>query len=103
MATVTITQDNFDSLALAPGKTVLLDFWAPWCAPCKMQAPVLEALAQELPDVTIGKINIDEQPALAQRFAIQSIPTLVILKDGRFQQSLVGVTGKAELHAALTL
>lgn len=80
---IKLTKDNFNSVVEGGGKTVLIDFWATWCGPCKMLAPVIEQLANERTDVTVCKVNVDEEQELAVKFGIQSIPTLVLLKDGK--------------------
>ena len=91
MAVTHLTKDNFDSVT-AEG-LVLIDFWATWCGPCKMQAPVLEQLDAECGDsVKICKIDVDEQPALARKFRVMSIPTLIVLQDGQIKASRVGYT-----------
>ena len=75
-------------------KTVLLDFWAPWCAPCRMVVPIIEEIAGERPDIKVGKINVDERPELASKFGIMSIPTLVVMKNGKIVQQVSGVRPK---------
>ena len=93
---ITLTNDNFDEKT-AQG-TVLVDFWAPWCGPCMMLAPLLEEIAAEKAgSLTVGKVNVDEQPALARRFGVSSIPTLVLMKDGRPVSQTVGYMPKQEL------
>lgn len=101
MAHLNITADNFEELVLQSRGTVLLDFWAPWCGPCRMVAPLVEAIAEERQDVTVGKVNIDEEMALAVRFGIVSIPTLVVMKDGRETAKAVGYMPKADIEALL--
>lgn len=97
MAIVTLTNENFDA-TVAKG-TVLVDFWATWCGPCRMQAPILEQLDAKLNGaVTIGKVDVDEQPELANRFGVSSIPTLVILKNGEVAGKRVGVTDAGTLE-----
>ncbi len=82
--------------------TVLLDFWAPWCGPCRVIGPVLEEIAQEMAgQVAIGKINVDEHPAIAQRYQVQGIPTLILAKDGKIVDRVVGAAPKAKLQARL--
>ena len=94
MSIVTITQSNFNEEVLQSNTTVLLDFWASWCGPCKMLAPVLEEIAAERADLKIGKINVDEQPQLASQFGIMSIPTLLVFKDGKQVNQGIGYMPK---------
>ena len=82
-------------------KTVLLDFWASWCGPCRMVAPILEEIAQEHPEIRVGKINVDEEPELARQFAIMSIPTLVVMKNGEIVNKSVGARPKNQILAML--
>ena len=94
MSNVTITQNNFNEEVLQSNTTVLLDFWASWCGPCKMLAPVLEEIAAERADLKIGKINVDEQPQLASQFGIMSIPTLLVFKNGKQVNQGIGYMPK---------
>ena len=101
MATFEVTSENFQSEVLESDKPVLVDFWAVWCGPCQMMAPILHELETEMPDVQIGKVNVDEQMDLARQFRVVSIPTLIIFKNGQEVQRMVGVTSKEELKDAL--
>ena len=85
---------NFQNEVMNSDKPVLLDFWAPWCAPCRMVAPTVEEIASERVDIKVGKINVDEQPELANKFGIMSIPTLVVMKNGKIVQRVSGVRSK---------
>ena len=93
-----LTRDNFEAEVLASEKPAVVDFWASWCGPCMMLAPLLEEIAAEKAgSLTVGKVNVDEQPALARRFGVSSIPTLVLMKDGRPVSQSVGYMPKQEL------
>lgn len=92
-----ITENNFDAEVLASDKPVLLDFYADWCGPCKMMAPILEEIAGERSDIKIGKVNVDEELALARSFAIEAMPTLIVIKDGEVVQRAVGYRDKAAI------
>lgn len=96
-----ITKDNFDAEVLHAGKLAVLDFWAAWCGPCMMLKPVLEELSGEMTNVKFCKVDVDEQMELAQRFGVQSIPTLVCMKDGQIEKTLIGYRDKASLRAEL--
>ena len=97
MSVLTITKDNFDSEVMHSDKTVLLDFWAAWCGPCRMLSPLVDEIAEENPSIKVGKINVDEQPELAQQFRVMSIPTLVVVKDGKTTGQEIGVQPKATI------
>jgi thioredoxin 1 len=97
MSAIHITKENFESEILRSDKPVLLDFWAPWCAPCRMVLPVVEEIAAERSDIKVGKINIDEQPDLAQQFRIMSIPTLLVLEHGEIVARTMGAQPKEQL------
>ena len=97
MSVKVITKENFEELCLKNEKTVLLDFWASWCGPCMMLSPVVDEIASENNELFVGKINVDEQPELAAAFSIVSIPTLVVIKNGKVAASSVGVRSKADI------
>lgn len=95
MAVLTVTTDNFEKEVLKSEKTVLLDFWASWCGPCKMLSPIVDEVAEELGEaVKVGKVNVDDQPELAQQFQVMSIPTLIAFKNGEAVNRTVGVQPK---------
>lgn len=98
-----ITQANFEELVLRSEKPVLLDFWAPWCGPCRMVAPILEEIARENESIAVGKIDVDEDGALAARFGITSIPTLILMDNGQPVKTLVGFRPKADILKQLGL
>ena len=101
MSYVNITKANFEELVLKNSKTVLLDFWAPWCGPCRMVVPMVERIAEERPDIKVGKVNIDEEFELASRFGISSIPTLVVMKNGQVVRQATGARPKDQILALL--
>ena len=101
MSIAIINQENFKSEVLEAKETVLLDFWAPWCGPCRMLMPLIEEIAAERPDIKVGKINVDDNPDLATEFGVMSIPTLIVMKDGKAVNQSVGGRSKAAILAML--
>ena len=97
MAALHITNENFENEVLNSDKPVLIDFWASWCGPCQMIAPVIEELSNEVLDAKICKIDVDEYPQLASKYGVMSIPTLVVVKNGQVTNQSVGVKSKAEI------
>ena len=102
MSVITVTKDNFAAVT-AENDLVLLDFWAVWCGPCKMIAPIVEAIAEEREDIVVGKVNVDEEMELASAFGIASIPTVVLVKDGKVAATSVGYRPKADLEKMLDI
>ncbi len=104
MATIKITKNNFDAEVLNSKEPILLDFWASWCGPCKMVAPALDEIAEEVAGTAkVGKINIDEETELANRFRVMSIPTLMVVKDGRVAAQAVGARPKKDILRMLEI
>ncbi len=101
MSVLHISKEDFETEVLKSDKPVLLDFWASWCGPCRMVAPVLDEIAEERPDIKVCKVNVDEQPELASAFNIMSIPTLMVVKDGAVVNQSVGALPKAQILAML--
>ena len=101
MAAIELNAANFQEKVLQSDKPVLVDFWAPWCGPCRMVGPILEEIARERADVKVGKVNVDEQPELASQFSVMSIPTLVVMKDGKVANQTVGARPKGQILALL--
>ena len=101
MAVNHIDKNNFKSEVMESDRTVLLDFWAPWCMPCRMVGPILEEIAKERSDIKVGKINVDEEPELAGQFQVMSIPTLLVMKDGKIMKRSVGAKPKEEILAMM--
>ena len=97
MSVVHITKDNFEELVLNSPNKVLLDFWATWCGPCQMIAPIVEEIAEENESITVGKIDVDKEMALAMQFGIVSIPTLIVMENGKVVSKAVGYRPKADL------
>ena len=100
MSALAINKENFESVKVSD-KPVLLDFYATWCGPCRMVSPIVDEIAEERTDVMVGKINVDEEPELAQEFGVMSIPTLVVLKNGAEANRRVGAAPKAQILAML--
>ena len=102
MSILNITSENYEKEVLKTEKTVLIDFYADWCGPCKMMSPIIDKIAEEMQDsITVGKINVDENADLAIEYGIMSIPTIVILKNGEIKKTFVGVTDKEEIKKSL--
>ena len=97
MKTIAVTEENYENEVLKSDRPVLLDFWAAWCGPCKMLAPILDEIAGEQPDIKICKVNSDEQPMLAQKFHVMAVPSLVFIKNGNVINKSVGMRPKAAI------
>ena len=101
MSAMTINNANFEEEVLRSDRPVLVDFWASWCGPCRMVAPIVEEIAREHPELKVGKVNVDEEPQLASRFGIMSIPTLLVFRDGKLANQMVGARPKDDILAML--
>ena len=101
MSAISVNKNNFGREVLNSDKPVLLDFWASWCGPCQMVSPIVDEIAAERSDIKVCKINVDEQPELAARFGVMSIPTLVVMKNGKVINQAVGARPKAQILAML--
>ena len=101
MTAININKTNFQNEVMHSDKPVLLDFWAPWCGPCRMVVPIVEEIARERSDIKVGKINVDENPELAGQFGVMSIPTLVVMKNGRVVNQSTGAKPKKAILAML--
>lgn len=101
MKAMNISRENFQNEVMKADRPVLLDFWAPWCGPCRMVVPIIEEIANERADIKVGKINVDEQPELASAFGVMSIPTLVVMKDGKVVNQSMGARPKKDILAML--
>jgi len=101
MSAININMNNFREEVLNSDKPVLLDFWAPWCGPCRMVSPILEEIANERPDIKVVKVNVDEEQELAMNFQVRSIPMLVVMKDGKVVSQSTGARPKAKILAML--
>ena len=101
MSVITVTKDNFEEVVLKAKQKVLLDFWTPWCGPCRMVGPIVEEIAQEREDIVVGKVNVDEEVELAVSYRIASIPTLLVFQNGQVVKKSIGASPKKEILALL--
>lgn len=101
MSVLVIDQNNFENEVLKSDRPVLLDFWASWCGPCRMVSPIIDEIAQEHPEIKVGKVNVDEQPELASAFQVMSIPSLFVFKDGKVVNQSMGAQPKSQILSML--
>ena len=101
MSAISVNKNNFNQEVLNSDKPVLMDFWAPWCGPCRMVGPVVEEISRERSDIKVCKVNVDEQPELAGQFGVMSIPTLVVMKNGKIVNQSIGAKPKNAILAML--
>jgi len=103
MEIITITQENFETEVLKSEKTVLLDFWADWCGPCRMLSPIVDEIASEHPEIKVGKVNVDNEQELAMKFKVMSIPSLFVIKNGEIVKSSAGLIPKNQILSMLDM
>lgn len=103
MSIINLTKDSYHNEVMETEKVVVIDFWATWCVPCKMMAPVVEEVAKDYPDVKVCKVNVDEEPELSNAFKIVSIPTIVVIKNGEIIDSVVGYRPKEDIEKIIKL
>ena len=101
MSVLHVNRESFEKIIAQDGKTVLVDFWATWCGPCRMLSPIVDEVAEERGDIKVGKVNVDEQPELAGQFAVMSIPTLLVFRDGKVVNQSIGAVPKERILAML--
>lgn len=103
MAIINLTRNNFKSEVMSSDKTVLIDFWAEWCGPCRMMSPVIDEIADEVSDVKVCKVNVDEASDLASMFGIESIPTLIVIKNGQTVNKSIGLISKEQVRSLINV